>query len=75
MIRLSVGALNNEFIKKCCIEWQTKLAGGEFGDFSLSQFYPNDTSYENYENSLLNKSTTITRSTRLKQEKILQSLR
>ncbi|RNA01523.1 hypothetical protein BpHYR1_035838 [Brachionus plicatilis] len=27
---LGIGALNNEFIKKCCIEWQQKLSKGYF---------------------------------------------
>ncbi|CAF0709986.1 unnamed protein product [Brachionus calyciflorus] len=55
--KLSIGALNNEFIKKCCTEWQQKLANGNF---------------DNLENSLHN--TTITRSTRLKQQRLLESL-
>lgn len=68
--------MSNEFIKKCCIEWQKKLSNGEFGNFSLSQLYSGGANcYDSYESSLLNKSTTITRSTRLKQEKILQTLR
>lgn len=74
-LRLSSGALNNEFIKKCCIEWQNKLGNGDFGNFSINQFYAGGSCYDSYESSLLNKSTTITRSTRLKQEKILQTLR
>ena len=101
-LRLSLGALNNEFIKKCCSEWQHKLANSEFGTYSISNNNTSSNSttannsgansgnsavpgtsnhssatnsnYDSYESTLLNTSTTITRSTRLKQQKILQNL-
>jgi len=77
--RLSLGALNNEFIKKCCVEWQHKLRNSEFGNYNSQH---NNTStnsnsnqnFDSYESTILNTSTTITRSTRLKQQKILQNL-
>ncbi len=72
MNRLSVNALTNEFIKKCYIEWQQKLSNGEFGNFHINNYQNN---LKNYDASILNTSTTITRSTRLKQQKLIQSLK
>lgn len=68
--KLSGSALNNEFIKKCCTEWQQSLANGEFGNYTSTWGCSVD-----YENSLLNLNTTITRSTRLRQQKLLQSIK
>lgn len=79
--KLSLGALNNEFIKKCCIEWQHKLGNSEFGNYNINNSHHNSNNnnvnnqnYNCYESTILHTSTTITRSTRLKQQKILQNL-
>ncbi len=81
--KLNTGALNNEFIKKSCIEWQKKLSGAEFGNFNTNKLQ--DSNFLNHNNllstetfnekNLLNTTQTITRSTRLRQQKLLQSLR
>ncbi len=76
--RLSIGALNNEFIKKCCTEWQHKLVSGKFDINSNASFNCNATTTlasENYDNNILNTSAAITRSTRLRQQKLLESLK
>ena len=68
---MTVGALNNEFIKKCCAEWQQKLSNGDFGNFSINSMSGGELATGGCAAS----SATITRSTRLKQQKLLQSLK
>ena len=79
-----MGALNNEFIKKCCTEWQQKLSNGDFGSFDINSIKKNvagggvaggDAAAAAASLLLLNSTTTITRSARLRQQKLMQSLK
>lgn len=72
--RLNVGALNNEFIKKCCTEWQQKLSNGDFGNFNINSIGTGEPGAPGSDGRV-NSCTTITRSTRLRQQKLLQSLK
>lgn len=69
-----MGALNNEFIKKCCTEWQKKLSNGDFGNFNINSIGTGEPGAPGSDGRV-NSCTTITRSTRLRQQKLLQSLK
>jgi hypothetical protein len=59
--KLSMGALNNEFIKKCYNEWQKKLENGEFVASSSQK-----------SNNILMNNTSKTRATAKLKQKILE---